>query len=317
MNILLTSSGRRVELLKLAKKTLSENGGGKVFAVDVMSDAPTSKFADAFFTLNEIGDGVCYIRDLLEICKREQVDILIPTIDTELIPIASSIEEFTEIGTLVNIPSLEVVRLCRDKTSTRKFFEENSIKTPRAFDVNLDADSLSYPLFIKPRDGSASFNAFKIKTPRELEFFREYVKKPILQEFIDGDEFTIDAFCDRDGSPIHIVPRRRISVRSGEVLKGRIEKNREIIDATRDVLTKIKLFGHTTIQCIRNSFGVYFTEINPRFGGGAPMSIMAGANSIELLLKLKNAEEISYNENWRDGVEYSRFDDAVAFFSNE
>ena len=56
---------------------------------------------------------------------------------------------------------------------------------------------------------------------------------------------------------------------------------------------------------------IFFIEINPRFGGGAPMSIRAGANSILNLIKIKNGEKLSYNENYRDGLVFSRFDDCV------
>lgn len=101
-------------------------------------------------------------------------------------------------------------------------------------------------------------------------------------------------------------------MRSGEIQKGRVEKDREIISAAAHLLSKLRPFGQTTIQCIRNGRGVFFFEINARFGGGAPMSITAGANSILSLIKLKRGERLSYNEDWRDAVTFARFDDSVA-----
>ena len=126
-----------------------------------------------------------------------------------------------------------------------------------------------------------------------------------------GEEFTVDVFCDFNSKPITIVPRRRLAVRSGEILKGKTIRDYSIIKASIDLVEKLKPFGHITLQCIKNENGIYFIEINPRFGGGAPMSIVAGANSIENLIKLKKGEKLSYNEDWKDNIIFSRFDNSV------
>ena len=309
MNILFTSSGIRVELLKLAKKTL-EKFGGRVVAADTCSDAPTSKFCDVFEKIAPISS-TDYIGQLLDICKRNSVEILVPTIDTELEILSENADKFGKIGVLVNISAPNVVKICHDKLLTQRFFEDNGVNVPRAIEPNEIPPSADFPLFIKPRTGSSSVNTFRIDTPGQLEFFRSYVDRPIVQKLVEGEEYTVDAFCGFDSKPVTIVPRRRIAVRAGEILKGKIVADREIIDAVKDILAKLKPFGHITLQCIKNADGIFFIEINPRFGGGAPMSIMAGANSIENLIRLKTGEKLGYNENWRSDIAFSRFDDSV------
>lgn len=300
-----------MELVKLAKETLKEaNIEGQIFAADASTDAPTKMFCDKFFNIPRISDPL-FMETLLNLCKNESVDILIPTIDTELSAISENAEKFAAAGTLANISSPETVNICRNKILAQRFFENSGIKTPKQIPDSADSQTLKYPLFIKPLNGSSSINAFKINNAAEFDFFKKYVPNPIIQEMIEGVEYTSDVFCDENGSPVTIVPRNRISVRSGEILKGKIEKNAAVIEAVKSLLGKIKFFGHITIQCIKRGDEIFFIEINPRFGGGAPMSIRAGANSILNLIKIKNGEKLSYNENYRDGLVFSRFDDCV------
>ncbi|PWM30860.1 MAG: hypothetical protein DBX55_03880 [Verrucomicrobia bacterium] len=313
MNILFTSAGRRVELLKQAKATLCEYcGGGDVIAADANSNAPTARFCDKFFRVPKISDPE-YLPRILQICRQTNADILIPTIDTELQLISDNADELRKFGTLVNISRPEVVRICRDKFSTHKFFEENAIPAPRVLDASAGAEGLPYPIFIKPADGSSSINAFKVEDADELRVFLRRVPNPILTEFIEGDEYTIDAFCDEDSAPVTIVPRLRMGVRSGEISRGRTVRDESLISAARALIAKLKPFGQITLQCRKNGGGIFFIEINPRFGGGAPMSMAAGANSILNLIRLKRGEKPAYDETWKDGVEFARFDDSVAF----
>lgn len=310
MNILFTSSGRRVELLVSAKKTLERFGGGKIVAADASSSAPTSKFCDIFELVPRISDGG-FVDALLEICARDKIDILIPTIDTELSAVAERIGDFEKSGVLVNISEKRVVDICGNKFETQKFFESNGILAPELVPPEKSADDVQYPLFIKPADGSSSINAFAVQNAEQLRFFRKYVPNPIVQKMVFGDEYTVDVFCDFDSNPITVVPRRRLATRAGEILKGRVVRDVEIIDASIALVRKLKPFGHITLQCIKSCNGIYFIEINPRFGGGAPMSIAAGADSIENLLRLKSGGKLSYNENWTSDMEFSRFDSSV------
>lgn len=311
MNILFTSSGRRVELLKRAKSTLINMGeDGNIVAADASKDVPTSKFCDTFELIPRISSPN-FIESLLEKCRSNKIDILIPTIDTELIPIAENLHRFKDAGVLVNISNLHVIKICRNKKLSQKFFEENGIGAPKEIPFNASSAEVKYPVFIKPLDGSSSINTFKAGNAKEFDFFKDYVKNPLIQEMIDGDEFTVDMFCDADSKPITVVPRRRLAVRSGEILKGRTEKDRNIINASIKVANKLKPFGHITLQCIKNKNKIYFIEINPRFGGGAPMSIDAGANSIENLIKLKRGQKLEYYETWKENLTFSRFDDSV------
>ena len=138
--------------------------------------------------------------------------------------------------------------------------------------------NILFPVFIKPVDGSSSINAFKVNSKEELDNYLKLIKKPMIQEYISGEEFTVDVFLDFDSNIISIVPRLRIQVRGGEISKGKIVKNRLVIDEVMKLMKTLKPIGHITVQLMLTDKGIKFIEINPRFGGGAPMSIESGAD---------------------------------------
>lgn len=123
----------------------------------------------------------------------------------------------------------------------------------------------------------------------------------------------IDIFCDFSGEPISIVPRERVQIRAWEVLKTKITMDERMIEESVKLCKAFKPCGPMTVQFIRdNKTGDdYFIEINPRFGGGALLSMKAGARSAEAILKLLSGEKVAYCTDIADGAIYSRFDQSV------
>lgn len=317
-NVLILSAGRRVELVKRFKRAANElHIESKIIGVDISDLAPALYFCDEKFLVPRINDDN-YINSIIEICNNNDVKLIIPTIDTELYKIANNIDLFQKNNIMVNISSLDVIEICRNKFNTQKWLEDNNFMVPKMItEDDIINNNYSFPLFIKPFDGSSSINAFKIENFKQLEFFKEYVPNPIIQEMVNGEEYTVDVFSDFEGNPITIVPRKRIAVRSGEIQKGLIDKNELIIDEIKRLIKTLKSNGHITIQCIKDNDKVYIIEINPRFGGGAPMSIDAGADSPKYLYRLLMGEKLEYNENYKDKLYFSRFDDSIMVDKNE
>jgi carbamoyl-phosphate synthase large subunit len=313
INVLITSAGRRVELIKSFKEARDNlNLNGNVVAVDIDNTAPALYHADKHYLISRINDDK-YISDIIEICNKEKIHLIVPTIDTELYKLAENKELIQSLtNAIVHISNKEVIEICRDKLITQQFFSENNFGVPRMIDENAIAKkNYEFPLFIKPLNGSSSENTFKVNNEKELQFFLDYVPNPIVQEFIEGEEYTVDVFTDFHSNPITIVPRLRLATRGGEVLKGIIKKDHEIIREIKNVLEILKPFGHITIQCMKTVDGIKFIEINPRFGGGAPISIKAGADSPRNLYKLLLGESIDYNEDYEDDFLGLRYDEAV------
>ena len=316
-NILLLSAGRRVELVqcfqKAAKKLKIKSN---VVSADLSDTAPALYFSDKFYLIPRIGtEG--YLEKIIEICEKEKISLIVPTIDTELLILAKNrklLEERTKARLLVS--DLEVIEICRNKINSQKFFEKNGFLVPKQI-TDLEKKDFSYPVFIKPLDGSSSINAFTVNNEKELNFFKEYIKNPIIQEYIQGEEFTVDVFLDFNSKTLSIVPRIRLAVRSGEIAKGKIIKDREIIEEVRRLMEILNPIGHITVQCMKTEKGISFIEINPRFGGGAPMSIEAGADSCEKLYRLLAGEDLEYSEDYRENMLFLRFDSSIALDENK
>ena len=314
INVLILSAGRRVELVKAFKSARDRLGvAGDVIAADMDETAPTLFFADKKTILPRVTDA-SYLEQLIATCINDSVSLIVPTIDTELEILAQNKEIIeSQTSARVMISDLECVSVCCDKQKTACFFAENGINAPITYsDIN-EAKKAPLPLFIKPRDGSSSINAFKVTSYEQLEFLNSYIDEPVIQECVKGTEYTFDIFADFVGRIISIVPRKRIAVRGGEILKGQIDMDDKLIAQARKVVDALKPIGHITIQGMKDDDGtVKFIEINPRFGGGAPMSISAGADSCEWLYRILNGEEVTPADvNVQDGVVFSRFDDSV------
>lgn len=313
MNLLFTSVGRRVELIQAfqkASKKLSVDL--QIFGADISNSAPALYFCDQAITVPKIRDPE-YIPHLLSICKFYHIDCLIPTIDTDLLLLAKAKTKFLEIGTQVLISEADKILMCRDKRLTAEYFRKIGLESPMPVDKLSEYQS-GFPAFIKPLDGSSSVNAYQAHSLGELELLSQIVPDYIIQPFISGREYTIDIFCDFYGNPIYITPRERLAVRSGEVLKTRICQNDRMIAEMKRLIADFKPCGQITVQLIHNEASDlnYYIEINPRFGGGAPLSMMAGADSAAALLQLLSGEKLHYVPYAANhGATYSRFDQSI------
>jgi len=258
-----------------------------------------------------------YIDYIIDVCNKENIALVVPTIDTDLLLLSekkSYIESKTKSRVLIS--SEEVVKICRDKTKTQKFLEDNNFKVPRMYTSEELKGDIEFPLFIKPKSGSSSINAFKVNNKKELSIYMDIIQDPIVQEFIEGEEYTVDVFLDFEGNVITIVPRLRIATRGGEISKGKIIKDREIINDIKRLMKVLKPIGHITVQLMKTQRGIEYIEINPRFGGGAPMSIQSGADSCENLYRLMMGEKLEYNENYRENIMFLRFDKSICLDEN-
>ena len=274
--------------------------------------APALFFCDKSVMVPRISE-IDYIPALLDVCEKEKINALIPTIDTDLLILSQNKDRFKKIGTEVVISDSDRIAICRDKRLTTAFFESCGLCCPKTCD-DYKKYKEGLPAFIKPKDGSSSINAFKVQNLEELEAYAHKISDYIIQPFIEGTEYTVDAFCDFDGNPIYITPRIRLSVRSGEVLKTKIAQDETIISEVKALINRYKPCGQITIQLIRQkgTHKDFYIEINPRFGGGAPLSIKAGADSAEALIKLIDGQKLSYCPNAaKDGDIYSRFDQSI------
>lgn len=308
MKILLTAIGKRIQLINCLKKSC------EVLGTDCGELVSASCFVDEFFKVpkyNEKG----YIENLISICKNEKIDMLIPLYEKEYKLLSENRERFIESGTKLLLSSSETIEYCNDKSRTFEFFKSNNIDIPETFFkdyVKKHGSEMAFPLIVKPIDGMGSSQVYKVNNIKELDFFVEYVENPIIQEYVEGTEYTIDTLCDLDGKVISIVPRERIEVRSGEVSKSKTVKDIDIIEKTNELLQKLKIIGPGTIQCFKSKVGdIKFIEINPRFGGGVPLSFEAGVDYGKYFKLMCKEEKITPIIGEFEEMTMLRYDSAV------
>ncbi len=313
IRILFTGVGRRIELLQAFKAaSVNSDCPVKIYGADMAGTAPALCYCDETRHICAMKDPA-YIDELAAICKREKIDLLIPTIDTDLQVLSDNISVFEAAGTRVMISAPDKIRLCRDKNLTSDFFRSCGLEAPHTYN-DVEAYDEGYPCFIKPKDGSSSINAFRADNEAQLRVYAGLIEDYVIQPFVDGIEYTVDIMCDFGGNPIFITPRIREAVRAGEVLKTRIVNDPVIVDEMKKLIEAFKPCGPITVQLIKDrSTGIdHYIEINPRYGGGAPLSIKAGADSAEAIIRLLKGETLSFRDNAAavDAV-YSRFDQSV------
>jgi carbamoyl-phosphate synthase large subunit len=313
-NILITSAGRRVGLVRAFQVELKKKFPfSKVYTAEANPEwSSACRVSDEFFTIPRV-DSQNYINSILELCIKKEIKIVIPTIDTELLVLSDSKELFLLNNIQIVISDFDLISKCRDKRQTNILFKDLKINIPSA----IDKKNPSFPLFIKPYDGSLSKDLHLINYKEELTDTLLKNPKLMFMEYInpkDFNEYTIDAYYDRNSYLSCLVPRRRIEVRGGEISKGKTEKL-NFYNILKDKLGFIKgAKGCLTIQFFigKVTEEIIGIEINPRFGGGFPLSYASGANYPEyIILEYLMNEQITFNDNWIENRVMLRFDSEV------
>jgi carbamoyl-phosphate synthase large subunit len=275
--------------------TAAHRRGGRVFAGDVDSLAPALYVADGAVQIRRAEDPA-YVAGLLEIVSRHEIALIVPTIDTDLRVLAAAQAEFGALGCRVAVSTTPFVTIAADKYDTGAAFAKEGIAVPRMWLPPIERpDELPAVVFVKPRRGSASQDIHRIG--REgLDAVLPLVPGPVVQEDLVGPEITIDALLDLRGRPVHFVPRLRIRTLAGESIQGRtLDHDAALetwIERILDVSSAMGACGPLTLQAFQTDRGPVLSEINPRFGGGFPLALAAGASYPEWLLDMVGGGEV-------------------------
>jgi carbamoyl-phosphate synthase large subunit len=337
--ILISSAGRRVELLRAFRQTLTAlapaNGAsfGRVLAVDSSWYSSAFHDADQAFLVPRCTDPD-FVPVMVDLCTRNQVQLIVPTIDTELPVYAAASDEFAAVGTTVAISAPEVVAIAADKVHTHNWLTGAGFPTVMQgtiTDVRTDPVNWRFPLIVKPRFGSASKGVTVLADLADLERLIAHWRKLsadsdpyrdlVVQSVAGGAEYTVDVLVMRDRSAssagglcITAVPRRRIEVRAGEVSKAITVRSPVLIELAEKLCSALPgAYGPLNIQMFLDSESgkVAVIEINARFGGGYPLSFAAGANFPLALIHEASGMPAPPVPEWREKLVMLRYDAAV------
>lgn len=324
MNVLIISAGQRVSLVKSFIYELQKiDPTYKVYTADMNPQrAPACHICEKAFKVPSVADEN-YIDCLIQLCIDNAVCLIVPTIDTELLVLSENISKFQKYGIEVVISEYQLIQKCRDKRKTIELFNKHHISVPKIFDITAGKEQLTYPIFIKPYDGSLSKGIFLAHTADDIEPKHLADNKLMYMSYIsplEADEFTVDCYYDKNSILRCVVPRQRLVVRAGEVNKAITKKNVIVTNFFKNLKILPGAKGCLTIQVFlnKNSDLIRGIEINPRFGGGYPLTYLSGANYTRWLLEeyLLNKEIEVFNA-WEDNLLMLRYDAEVIVHNAE
>jgi carbamoyl-phosphate synthase large subunit len=289
LKVLFTCIGRRVSLLRAFRRAAQQlHMDVEILGADCQLASPALQLCDHKILVHPT-DHRRYLADIREIVRSHQVGLLVPTVDLDLKTLASERKHFSDAGCHVLVSSTRVVKICQDKRQTHDFLLRQGIDTPDTVSVEdqLKTQILPYPCYVKPWNGYASkFNCLA-ENPQDLRSLAKKVPHAICQALVTGDEFTCDVYVDMASQVRCAVPRQRLEIRSGEVSKARVVMAPDVMEVATHVVRQLKAGpGVITVQLIRTPESqLKVIEINPRFGGGVPLSIKARANFPKWILQ--------------------------------
>jgi carbamoyl-phosphate synthase large subunit len=244
------------------------------------------------------------------------VVLVVPTIDPELPVLAEVRETFASIGTTIAVSSPETVTIGADKRNTNAWLRSNGFPTVRQAsvrDVVARPGGWDFPVIVKPARGSASVGVRRVQTVEELS--HHVADDLVVESMAPGVEYTVDVLVDRNGHVQCAVPRRRLEIRGGEVSKAVTIRSTALIELVTDLVRALPgPFGALNVQLFadRQCRDPQVIEINPRFGGGFPLSYAAGADFPRWLLEdVLDLDSSAVPDRWQDGLVMLRYDDAV------
>jgi carbamoyl-phosphate synthase large subunit len=299
--ILLTGVGKRYDIVSAFAQHAT------VVAVDPNPLAPAQYAAHHRSAVPRIRDPG-YIPALRELCDRFGVGAVVPLTDLDIEVLAHA-RVAGELPALV--PDPEIAAAMYDKYDAHLALTRAGLPSPP---TALPGEPVeAYPVMVKPRRGSGARSIHRADDARAVEFFVDYVPEDtMVQRFMDGPEFSIDALSDARGRCLNAIPRTMIESRGGESIKGTVIADRELVALGRRVVEALSLRGPSTIQVFRDrEIGLGITDVNPRFGGAFPAPMYAalpGRTYPELIVRMAGGEEIEPRVGeFRAGMTFTRY----------
>jgi carbamoyl-phosphate synthase large subunit len=257
--------------------------------VDASNQVAGRYFSDYFYCVPRAGDPE-FVPALLALCEAHEVRLLVPIVDYEFTPLSRARPLFAAQGCLVAISAPEVIQCANDKLATYHFFQRHGFGTPRTWsgqEARSRAPSLPYPVFVKPSiDGRSSLDCYRVAHADDLARSLERVPHALVQEYVDGPEYTADLLADLQSEVHGVVVRERIETKGGVSYKGRTVRDEEMVAEVVRMARLLGLVGPANIQAFRRDDQLLFNEINPRFSGALALTLAAGLNSPLLLLRI-------------------------------
>lgn len=316
MNILILSAGTRNKVVQYFKKEVGEKG--KIIATDCSNLAPAIYEADKFYIVPMI-TSPDYLKIILNICDKEKIDGVFSLIDPELSLLAKHEADFRKLGTIPIVSPYDLVEKCFNKYAMAKLFAEKDLKTAKVYMSIKDFEEarkegeIDYPVFVKPVCGSASLHINKVSSDEELQGLFHMYDDLMIQEFMDGTEYGADVYIDLiSGKCTSVFLKEKIKMRAGETDKSISLKENKLFTSIISFVEEAGFRGMIDIDIFKIGNDWYFSEVNPRFGGGYPHAYECGVNMPKLVLNnLMGNENVADIGNYEEGIVMMKYNEVM------
>lgn len=291
-NILITSISSKNIFIETVKKSRDKfDKTIKVFGTDISFNILGKYFVDKFFIIKPFKE--IDILEFINFCKKNNIGYIIPTRDEDVLLFAKNKVALKEKGISTFTPDFKAVELCFDKYI---FVKKNQIDFNIKTALNIDDLKDVQKFVVKDRFGSGSKNIGINLDYKKAKEVSTKIENPIFQEFIDGDEYSIDSYLTKENVFIGMIIRKRELVYDGEAVNTFVVENTILEKKIKDFLLTNEITGHSITQVIKKNDKYYLVECNTRFGGASTLAYKMGLKSFYWFLCEENGIKFKYNK---------------------
>ena len=283
----------------------------RLIGADMNRDDTILQMVDTYYTVPR-GDAPEYADAILDICIKEQVDVVIPIMSVELETLARNADRFAEAGVTLSVSGLESLKIANNKLALFEFMKENNLPAPRfcavksVEDVDRAVEEIGVPVVFKTTEGSGS-RGMRIIDPSKSRFDILFHEKPtsayvtlkdfketllegdmpqmLAMEYLPGHKYSVDLLCE-NGKVFYSLCRRGLNVQTSIILDGIVEDKPEITRLCSLVAEKLKLTGNIGFDVKERADGTpVIMECNPRATAGVSEFTASGVNLLYLNIK--------------------------------
>jgi carbamoyl-phosphate synthase large subunit len=312
MKILITCAGRRDELVSYFQKE-----GIEVHVSDKDKNAPALQVSDKTHIVPNIFSSN-YIDTILQICITNKINLIFSLNDLELQLLADNKQIFLSNNIFPLISDSEVISTCCDKIKMNNFLRDNNFSIPENYEYGQICAETLFPIIIKPRYGTASIGVDIANNFLDYCIIYPYLNLKVkqsqlnllpngtdllIQEKVEGLEYAVDIINDFEGKYLGSVIKRKIETRNGDASLVISEKNDFLEKECKRLSETLRHIGNMDVDVIVNEKGIYFVDLNPRFGGAYPFSYHIGVNLPKMIkgwFKNKNSDD--FGTHYETGI---------------
>lgn len=231
-----------------------------------------------------------YLEQVREVVQTHKINAILSFTDPDVAALSTIRHELAELGISCFFPGQETALFGFDKMETFRWAQKHGVTAPLTTTDPEEARGFPFPLIRKPRFGSASVGVSTIYDKNDIRPAKNDSTEYIYQERIAGQEVNVELCGDLNGRVMSVSAWRKLLSRNGETQLAITTRRNDLIDIALTLGEKARIIGPCDIDIIDRDGKLFLIEFNMRFGGGYPVSHLAGANFLELLVQAQRGE---------------------------